>query len=807
VSAALSILLDSKRIDGVHEVVREVGPMHHAVCVDRHDAAHAFAAIELQCQAWGGATNLLIPLERGGRRLRAAWRDLVATTPIEALDRNGVTTAKRPLEGPYVLAAGWIEPLLSVLFIAGQGPSSWRKCAVPRLSLDNPWAISYYATLGTWPEKPADWVPRAAGLKPTIAWSDVVPTVFEEVTSPGPDDLLARLRSPETTTPSRLTMALLEHDPAPANTGSSVTDFIPLKHKNAYFAGPNVVVVYEPGSVDDLCLLWSLRAAHGQRAAAPLGIPVTGDLGAGLDRLRQLEAVRPFGLFGIAGDDPPVITSMSVSEPDLQRVLASRSDKWRVVPAASLLQPPRPATRRSTDIALFSEGEAQVRTWAPEDRQLLGERRYADPLRAAATFRLARLRLPPSPTLGGRFPYSSEFANGGYRTQVRDMNHVATTRWPSGWTVIEALAKDRGLTALPSQPGRAAAALLRRMGSFEHLMPLSFPPILDLLFELSERSGMSWFRARLRQIVAGMESAELDARALRLTQEIEALRLVGYEEHQHDVTFSRVQTTLNNERDLAKDWLRWAESAGILVRGTRAECRVCGSRPWHAIAEFGQSLTCRGCGSTMTDPFQVDRVDFRYRVSAQMLRVVETDSFPHLLAARWLMSLFSTVHESETLGFYPGVEFKDTASGEIIGEADVLLVMSDGDLVVGECKRSAAGLVSEEIDKLDRLTERLGSRWSFLSTLEPSRACGTLWKESVRYDDKHCRLVFTGDRLFARHPSVSLGANAVEWIELNEAETAAQNDMALQLLMGFDVLRRLIGERHSEHDLLEFGST
>ena len=67
--------------------------------------------------------------------------------------------------------------------------------------------------------------------------------------------------------------------------------------------------------------------------------------------------------------------------------------------------------------------------------------------------------------------------------------------------------------------------------------------------------------------------------------------------------------------------------------------------------------------------------------------------------------------------------------------------------------------------------------------------------------------MLTGDRLFARYPSVSLGANAVDWVELDEAETEAQNDMALQLLMGLDVLKRLIGERHSEHDLLEYGST
>src|SRR5207247_5634348 len=142
----------------------------------------------------------------------------------------------------------------------------------------------------------------------------------------------------------------------------------------------------------------------------------------------------------------------------------------------------------------------------------------------------------------------------------------------------------------------------------------------------------------------------LEAQAKRFN-----LLKVAEDDERHDVTFSQVQVTLGNQRELAKHWLRWAEAAGVLVRGTSAECRACGLKSWRAIAEFGQPLFCRGCGTAIKDPFQVDRVDFRYRASELLLRVIETDSLPHLLAIRWVMGLFSTMGESETLGYYPGV--------------------------------------------------------------------------------------------------------------------------------------------------------
>lgn len=44
------------------------------------------------------------------------------------------------------------------------------------------------------------------------------------------------------------------------------------------FVGSNIVVVYEPGSVADFCLLWMLRAAHGFANRLPLGVPTTADV-------------------------------------------------------------------------------------------------------------------------------------------------------------------------------------------------------------------------------------------------------------------------------------------------------------------------------------------------------------------------------------------------------------------------------------------------------------------------------------------------------------------------------------------------
>jgi len=65
-------------------------------------------------------------------------------------------------------------------------------------------------------------------------------------------------------------------------------------------------------------------------------------------------------------------------------------------------------------------------------------------------------------------------------------------------------------------------------------------------------------------------------------------------------------------------------------------------------------------------------------------------------------------------------------------DVDVLMVLHDGGLVVGECKRRGTGLREADIEKLDRVADRIGARWSFLATTSWAGDCPEIWQEAAR---------------------------------------------------------------------------
>ena len=113
---------------------------------------------------------------------------------------------------------------------------------------------------------------------------------------------------------------------------------------------------------------------------------------------------------------------------------------------------------------------------------------------------------------------------------------------------------------------------------------------------------------------------------------------------------------------------------------------------------------------------------------------MEHDAIVQVLAIRWLTTLMRGSEDSpgRLFGVYPGVEFFEKGASNPIGEADLLLVQSDGELVVGECKRRGAGLDAGELAKLELLADRLGSPWSFLATADRASACPLIWPEAGR---------------------------------------------------------------------------
>jgi hypothetical protein len=97
-----------------------------------------------------------------------------------------------------------------------------------------------------------------------------------------------------------------------------------------------------------------------------------------------------------------------------------------------------------------------------------------------------------------------------------------------------------------------------------------------------------------------------------------------------------------------------------------------------------------------------------------------------------------------------------------LGEADVLFVMIDGRLGVGECKARANGLVEEEVAKLARLSEALHASWTFTATLDRAATCGPLWRVNPN-GDRAPHFALTAEHLYDSLPIAVLGTDPLSW--------------------------------------------
>ena len=253
--------------------------------------------------------------------------------------------------------------------------------------------------------------------------------------------------------------------------------------------------------------------------------------------------------------------------------------------------------------------------------------------------------------------------------------------------MLSAVAHDRGFEATPSRPGRAATALLRRLGAFAELQPFLDPWILDTLKGLGARSGRAWFEQHVREIHEQLDLAPSDAsaRSRLIEQRLSELSLPPFDADKSELTWDQLQRLLSPAA--AHEWLQWAESRELLVRGAGVACDRCGAREWRPATELAVPVRCRGCGQAIGRPFPTDRLVFRYRASEMLRQTLQQNALPHLLAGRWLAALLGS---DGLFGLHPGVEFQDK-NGKQVAEVDLVLVFSDGSLALGECKLTPRG--------------------------------------------------------------------------------------------------------------------
>jgi hypothetical protein len=106
------------------------------------------------------------------------------------------------------------------------------------------------------------------------------------------------------------------------------------------------------------------------------------------------------------------------------------------------------------------------------------------------------------------------------------------------------------------------------------------------------------------------------------------------------------------------------------------------------------------------------------------------------------------------------VTFVD-ADGRHLGEADVLILTRDGDLIPVEVKRRIGG-IEGAAEKLDALSDALQSPWDGVVVTQPARDCEALTALGRSLPERP-RILLTDDQLHADRIICTLGSNPFGW--------------------------------------------
>ncbi|AWG62950.1 hypothetical protein [Mycobacteroides abscessus] len=707
-------LLVAEPIEGEQLVSSQLRPRAAAVAIDRSDYPSACDHVRDLCGTWGGAGMPLIPVSPL-EDIDPRWSRILNESNIDGVERSDLlgddaVSEYTDLEGPST------AELIRIVVDLERKPTVQ---TVRGMAQEDPWHLAYLAVLGDLSSQP----------HPQNTWNDL----RHDLTF---DDVLTIRGVAETGSAARLlalardftAMSAVELSRSKLPTGlqggynrgfPSSSRFEWSDDVISQQFGPNIVVVYEPGSPEDLALIWNLRARFLHPQRFPLAVPMTPTIEDDIRYFIQANAAHYFG-FG----HNLALTSMSVA-PDRVAALAT-SVRFDAVDPWQLLRPIGGYCSASTQVVRFTGGKARTASFSPSDFQAIGGG-YLGSHQGTWMKRktvVVDAPLPPSRTMRRQIYYGDSHYLDGPITSGGQSDGFTTILMPSGLEVLSALAVDHGLRLTESAPGKAAEHLMRVAG--RNLSMFAAPGVVELLSELTRGRSVGIVKRRLNQFLAEPEPDESSDRYQVLLERLDrGLGSPDAEELSYP-TFDRTRQLLRMRRDAAQQWVRWAMAAGLVLRGVEANCTRCGHKQWRPLSEAIPSLVCHACGCTIDSPHGYNHIDYRYRASELLLRAMGHDVLSHVLAMRYVCNELGG--RSLVFGGYPGVEFRKPDDDRVEAEADVIVVLRNGEIVLGECKANARGLTPEELDKLWSAADQLGARATFAATLDRAANCGDEWR-------------------------------------------------------------------------------
>lgn len=747
-------LLTEDLLSGVYSVERQLRPRVGAAAVRSDSLADGHRVINDLCTHWAGGFSPLIPVDPGSGDVDDRWAQILFGSNIDGIDGRGLLRkdVEQKFSDMHANARGWLLSQLSYLDYRPKVQTS------RNLPVDDPWYPSYLATFGDVPRVPNLQENRWNDLRQDAWFPDLVDIepVDEE---PSIQDLVARVGDFQRTSAVGLTRVRL-----PTSVIAGYNKGLPSSSRFSWGQpaastqyGPNILVIYEYGSTEDLALLWNLRARFGHPRKLPLGMPLTPRTQGELKMFEQLHGAQHF--FGMSHN--LAVTSFSVAPGELQKLVAETP--FEVVAPWEVLGPIYGACVGSTEMAQFSDGQAQVPAFSPTEIETLGQRylgtSHATWLRLTAL--VAGHRLPASPTMRRNRWQDPGYLHGDI-VGVGELDKFVTLRQPSGLEVLRAVALDRSLRAQVSTPGKSAENLIRAAGA--DLSMLVYPGVARLVERLTRRGHASLVKRRLDQYLAGSGVIPGDEKYETLASRLDAALGTADSDELDYMNFNSIKQTLGLTVKQTAVWIEWAVGRRLILSGIQAKCEKCKHAQWRPLSDAVPELQCHGCGLVIETPFGSQKIDYQYRASEVLLRAVNHDVLPSILAIRHICGIFPE-RDGTIFGAYPGVELLELGSKTVNAEFDVAIILGNGQWLVGESKVRARGLSECELHKLWTAADSVGATATFVATLDAGRDCSDLWRQTAAPNGRPHFALTAGHLYDLPVHGTAYGEDLFEWRE------------------------------------------
>jgi hypothetical protein len=288
-------LLTEDLLSGAYSIERQLRPRITAVAVRSDSLADARDVVIELCTRWAGGFSPLVVVDAVAAAFDDRTLKVLLGSNIDGLEGRQLLPkeTEQKYSDRWANASQWLLRQITELKYR---PLVQTCRDVPT---NHTWYPAYLAMFGDVPDSPNYDSNRRNDLRADLSFGDLVDTK-PFGTEPSVTDLLARIRDPQCISAVRLTRIRLPTSIiAGYNKGlPSTSRFTWGQSLASTRYGPNLLVVYEPGSVEDLVLTWNLRARFAHPPKLPLAVPLTDTIHDDLAVLSHAHEAQHFFGFG-----------------------------------------------------------------------------------------------------------------------------------------------------------------------------------------------------------------------------------------------------------------------------------------------------------------------------------------------------------------------------------------------------------------------------------------------------------------------------------------------------------------------------